>query len=263
MNIIVSNPAEECSYEQVYGQMPNWFGPFMMSLMNFRRDILERMNIGQVAVSQPQAYHLETDDPEDGIHSAEDSSEEETDKHHGTFTNGPLPYGANPFGQSPYTPQPAFRLTPCGPQQPFGSAPYGPQQSYGLAPYQPYGSLGPMPYGDYVPSHPKKVNHKKKKYHAHAEPEPEPYHAHETEYSHEDSSEEESDDSDEDTEEDTDKVAIANGEEPSDPKKAELYRDSVKQCSFSGPKNGPRGPPCDGSTQKCCNFGVQSWWYEN
>ena len=39
-----------------------------------------------------------------------------------------------------------------------------------------------------------------------------------------DSSEEESDDSDEDTEEDTDKVAIANGEEPSDPKKAELYR---------------------------------------
>ena len=174
------------------GQMPNWFGPFMMSLMNFRRDILERMNIGQVAVSQPQAYHLETDDPEDGFHSAEDSSEEETDKHHGTFTNGPLPYGANLFGQSPYTPQPAFGLTPFGPQQPFGSAPYGPQQSYGLAPYQPYGSLGPMPYGDYVPSHPKKVNHKKKKYHAHAEPEPEPYHAHETEYSHEDSSEEES-----------------------------------------------------------------------
>ena len=47
------------------------------------------------------------------------------------------------------------------------------------------------------------------------------------------------------------------------PKKSELYRRSVKKCRFSGQKNGPRGPPCDGSTQKCCNFGVQSWWYEN
>ena len=163
------------------GQMPNWFGPFMMSLMNFRRDILERMNTGQVAVSQPQAYHIETEEPEDGSHSVEDS-EEKTAKHHGTFTNGPVPYGANPFGQSPYTPQPTFGLSS-----------FGPQQLYGSAPFQPYGPIGPMPYGDYVPSHPEEIkNHKRKKYHAHAEPEPEPYHAHETDYSQEESSEEES-----------------------------------------------------------------------
>ena len=174
------------------GQMPNWFGPFMMSLMNFRRDILERMNAGHAAVPQPNPYHLETDDPEDGSQSVEDSeektdkhqgsvedSEEETDKHQGTFTSYPLPYGGSPFLQSPH--------------QLYGSSPYGHQQAYGSAPYQPYGALGPMPYGDYVPTHPKEMrNHKERKYHAGAEPEPEPYHAHETDYSHKESSEEES-----------------------------------------------------------------------
>ena len=155
------------------GQMPSWFGPFMMSLMNFRRDILERMNTRPVVVQpQPQAYHFENNENDDEADDDDDKdSEEETAWPHGPFPNGPLPY-----------------VGPYGPHQPFGPAPYQPHVA------QPYGPFGPMPYGDYVPTHPKKIkHHKKKKYHSHAEPEPEPYHhVFENDYSQEESSDEES-----------------------------------------------------------------------
>ena len=123
-------------------QWPNWLGPFMASLFQFRDDIYKRINVPQ---PQPRAYaHGESDDGDDD-------------------ESGPSPYGPPFFGLPSYD-----------------ALPYGPS---------PYVSSA---FGDYVPYHPKKIKHhkKKRKHRSHGHPEPEPYYEADQDYSEEEASKE-------------------------------------------------------------------------